>query len=63
MSNVAPYAKPRRGERGFAQSTLRLVASLQYATRLAGAIARFAIQPFVSDGPGSIGALLWRGAR
>ena len=64
MSNVAPYAKPRSlGDRGFAQSTWRLVAFLQYANRLADAIARFAFQPFARDGAGSVGALLWGGAR
>ena len=63
VSNVAPYAKPRRAGRGFAQSTWWLVASLHYADRLADAIALFAIQPFASDGAGSVGALLWGAAR
>ena len=63
MSNVAPYAKPRPlGGRGFAQSTWRLVASLQYANRLADAIARVALQPLASDGACSFGALLWGSA-
>ena len=64
MSNVATYAKPRSlGDRGFAQSTWRLVASPQYANRLAGAIARFTFRPLASERPDSVGALLRGGAR
>ena len=63
MSNVSQKAKPGAGTPGFAQSTWWLVALPQYANRLADAITRFAIQPIASDGAGSVGALLWGGAR
>jgi hypothetical protein len=63
VSNVATYAKPRRGGRGFAQSTWRLVATLQYSNRLADAITRFAVRSVASDSAGSVGALLWGGAQ
>ena len=63
MSDGSTYAKRRGATRRLAQSTWRLVASLQYANRLADAIARFAVQPFASDGAGSVGAFLWGGTQ
>ena len=63
MNHGTLYAKPRSlGDRGFAQSTWRLVASFQYANRLADAIARVALQPLASDGACSFGAFLWGGS-
>lgn len=63
MSDVASYAKRWVAPQRLAQSTWWLVASLQYAIRLADAIARFPVQPFANDGAGSVRALLWGGAR